>query len=450
VASAPAPSEASAPGAAARPGTIRLWQFVLIPALAMGVLIFLSRLLDRVVLAGPARTAPELYGTLRTGVISLVMASLVAWLAVRYRRGYEAELRLRNEALESTRDFLSRIVEGSGEAIVTCDAGGRITSWNRAAERIFGWSASQILGRPAAELVPAEPRLLEADRNADERVRSGETVRLHEATRLRRDGRPITVEITRSPLYDSEGRFAGSTSIVRDITAIKEMEGRLLEKERLAAVGELAARVAHEVRNPLAGIRGACELLLEGCPPGDPRREIGEEALRQVDRLGRTVQDLLLFARPRPLERVPTDIHEVLEHALRALREDPRVRGVEVERSYDRGLPPLPLDPQQMEHVFVNILLNAYQAMDYAGTVRISTWSDGRFAEISVRDTGPGIPPAIREDLFKPFFTTRAQGTGLGLSIVRAIVDAHGGTVRASSVEEGGAEFTVRLPLEKP
>ncbi len=430
------------------PRRIRLWHFVLVPALAMGVLIALSRLVDRLVLPGLSGAAAELYVTSRTGAISLAMASLVAWLAVRYRREYEEELRARNRALEQTRDFLARIVEGSAEAIVTLDAEGRVTSWNRAAEQIFGWTSAEMIGQSAIRVVPPEPEAVDDFRWTNERVRSGQTVRAHEATRLRRDGRRITVQITRSPLYDADGRFAGSTSIVRDMTAIKEMEARLLERERLAAVGELAARVAHEVRNPLAGIRGGCEILLEGYPAGDAKREIGEETLRQVDRLSRTVQELLLFARPRAVEPAPTDVHEVLEHALRALREDPRTREVRLERAYDRSLPPLRLDPQQMEQVFVNVLLNAFQAMEFRGTVRIATRRDGAAAEVAVRDTGPGIRAEVMDNLFKPFFTTRAQGTGLGLSIVRGIVEAHGGTVRAASPPGGGAEFTVRLPLE--
>lgn len=437
-------------GAPHSPRRIRLWHFVLVPALAMGALIALSRLVDRLVLPGLSEAGAEIYVTLRTGAISLAMASLVAWLALRYRREYEEELRARNRALEQTRDFLAGIVEGSAEAIVTLDEEARVTSWNRAAERIFGWTASEMIGQPAIRVVPPEPEAVEDFHRTNERVRSGQTVRAHEATRLRRDGRRITVQITRSPLYDADGRFAGSTSIVRDMTEIKEMEARLLERERLAAVGELAARVAHEVRNPLAGIRGGCEILLEGHPAGDAKREIGEETLRQVDRLSRTVQDLLLFARPRAIEPAPTDVHEVLEHALRALREDPRARAVRLERAYDRSLPLLSLDPQQMEQVFVNILLNAFQAMDFRGTVRIATRSDGCAAEVCVRDTGPGIPSEVVDKLFKPFFTTRAQGTGLGLSIVRSIVEAHGGTVRADSPPGGGAEFTVRLPLERP
>lgn len=423
---------------------------MVVPGLAMGVLIGLSRLADRLVLPRLSGAAVELYVTSRTGAISLAMASLVAWLALRYRREYEEELRARNRALEETRDFLAGIVEGSAEAIVTLDPGGRVTSWNRAAERIFGWTAAEMVGQSAIRVVPAEPEALEDFHRMNEAVRSGQTVRGREATRLRRDGRRINVQITRSPLYDAEGRFAGSTSIVRDMTAIKEMEARLLERERLAAVGELAARVAHEVRNPLAGIRGGCEILLEGYPADDARREIGEETLRQVDRLSRTVQDLLLFARPRAVEPAPTDVHEVLEHALRALREDPRAREVKLERVYDRSLPPLSLDAQQMEQVFVNILLNAFQAMEFRGTVRIATRFDGTAAEVSVRDTGPGIRADVMESLFKPFFTTRAQGTGLGLAIVRSIVEAHGGTVRAACPPGGGAEFTVRLPLERP
>jgi two-component system sensor histidine kinase PilS (NtrC family) len=280
-------------------------------------------------------------------------------------------------------------------------------------------------------------------------TRSGgwKTVRDLEADRVRQDGSRITVYITRAPLFDRSGAYLGSTGIVRNVTDLKEMEARLFEKERLAAVGELSARVAHEVRNPLAGIRGACEILSEGGPESDSLQEIAGEVLHQVDRLNATVEDLLLFARPRAPDPLPTDVREVLDHALSNLADDERTRAVKFERRYDPNLPALDLDPQQMEQVFLNLLQNAAQALDYNGTVTVATSLNGTEARIVVRDSGPGIADEVMDKLFDPFVTTRTKGTGLGLAIVKNIVQAHGGAIHVQSPRGGGAEFTVTLPL---
>jgi signal transduction histidine kinase len=307
-----------------------------------------------------------------------------------------------------------------------------------------------MLGQPVDRVFPDDPGIAAEIRDTEARLRDGRTIHDLETTRIRKDGTPITVRITKSPLEDAGGRFAGSTGIIRDVTALKDMEARLLERERLAAVGELAAQVAHEIRNPLAGIRGACEILAEGQDGDDPRGQISREVIRQVDRLNRTVEDMLLFARPKAIQPVPTDLHQILERTLSVLLEDPKTREVEVERRYNGSLAELEVDPQQIEQVLINILLNAIQAMDYRGKLTVTTRTNGAHAQITIRDSGPGIPEDVQDQIFKPFFTTRAKGSGLGLAIVRNLVKAHGGSIRAASFPEGGAEFTVTLPRESP
>jgi len=425
--------------------------FILLPTLGMALALALSRLADRYLAPVLGPFDGEVYAAARAIFISLLMASLIAWLAIRYRSDYEAKLQARNDALEATRDFLARIIEGSAEAIITLDPAGRVRSWNRAAETIYGWTAQEMLGQTLDRLfAPGRDAAAEIAR-IEELTRTGQTVRIDEAHRLRKDGRPIVVQFTRSPLYDAAGSYLGSTGIVRDVSRLKEMEARLLERERLAAVGELAAMVAHEVRNPLAGIRGGCEILLEGYAADDPRREIGDEVIRQVDRLNRDVEDLLHYSRPRVADPVPTDLHGVLERVLRALGDDPATAQVVVTRDYDPALPVLRFDPRQLEQVFLNILLNACQAMDHRGEIRIRTRRDGTRVHVSIRDGGPGIPPDTLERIFRPFFTTRTRGTGLGLAIVKNIVEAHGGDVRATSPAGGGAEFSLALPIpEEP
>ncbi len=438
----------SRPGWTLFPGGVRLWHFIVLPAVGMGVAIIVFRAVDQHLIADLGSTVAGVWAIVRTLLITLLMASLIAWLALKHKGEYEAELNARSAVLVSTRDFLQSIIEGSGEAIVTLDSDGRVMSWNRAAERIYGWSASEMLGQPVERVLPDNPEVQREWNRSMEAVRAGSTVRGSAIERVRKDGKSITVRITRSPLEDSSGRFVGSTGIIRDVTALKAMESRLVERERLAAVGELAAQVAHEIKNPLAGIRGACEILSEGHARDDPKNEISHEVIRQVDRLNRTVEDLLLFAHPKAIHPLPTDVHELLDRTLGVLLEDPQTRGIEIERHYAGDMGDLRIDPQQIEQVLFNVFLNAMQVMDYNGKIVVTTYRTGAGGRIAIRDNGPGVPDELGERIFKPFFTTHAQGSGLGLAIVRNLVEAHGGTIVATSPPGGGAEFVITLPEE--
>jgi two-component system nitrogen regulation sensor histidine kinase GlnL len=434
------------------PRGVRVWHFIAVPAVTMAILIVVARQVDYVAI--PLILAHDIQGvymSARSVVIGLVMSGVIAVLAYAYRSDYEAKLQARNRMLEATRDFLTRIIEGAAEAIITRDAEGKVTSWNPAAEAIYGWSAEEMLGRTAEVLIsPDDPGARADYEKMRILVEAGTSVRDWESRRIRKDGKPITVSVTMAPIYDSFGRYAGSTGIVRDVTAIKEMEARLLEQERLAAVGELAAIVAHEVRNPLAGIRGACEILLEGYRADDARTEIGREVLHQVDRLNGTVTDLLLYARPKAMDPVPTDFHALLDRVLNVLREEAEARGIAIERVLDPDPPVVVADGRQLEQVLINLLQNAFHVVPEDGRVRIETSHGNGALVASIEDNGPGIPPDRLERIFKPFYTTRTQGTGLGLAICKKIVDAHGGRIDVVSPSGSGARFTITLPLDGP
>ena len=431
------------------PDGVRVWHFLLIPPVGMALVLGGFRLVDHLMVSHLLNPAGgEAYKTVRTILIGLSMASIIAFLALRYRTGYERQIQARNEALEETREFLTRVIEGTADAIIVRDAAGFITSWNPAAEAIFGWTAVEMLGQTAQRLVAAGDASVVAVSRIDAALREGRTLRNLETSGLRKDGTPITFSLTVAPIYDAADSFAGTTGIVRDVTAVKQLQLQLLERERLAAIGELAAMVAHEVRNPLAGIRGGCEILLEGYPDGDTRHDIGVEIIHQVDRLSRTVHDLLLFARPKAMDLVPTDLHGIIERVLRVLGDDPETGDVEVIRDFGDGTPIIQADGRQMEQVFMNLVLNAIQVMNHKGKVTIATRTLSRQVVVTVSDTGPGIPPDKIAKIFEPFFTTRAQGTGLGLAIVKKIVEAHGGRIEAASPPGSGAKLTVTLSRE--
>jgi signal transduction histidine kinase len=264
---------------------------------------------------------------------------------------------------------------------------------------------------------------------------------------------------------DELGRLADgfNAMVVRLRAARDEIEvyhrEKLARAERLATLGEVAASLAHEIKNPLAGIAGAVGVMAEDLPSTDPRKEIMDEILSQIRRLNKTVQDLLTFARPATPSLESCDVHRVIDRVLLLLAEDPTAKQIRVVRNYHPTLPRVEADDKQLGQVFLNLLLNAAQAMHGSGQISITTRvqeTDGAgeapsatagepMVEVSLTDTGPGIPAGILSELFTPFFTTKPRGTGLGLAISRRIIEDHGGWIRAESPPQQGATFRIGL-----
>lgn len=226
-------------------------------------------------------------------------------------------------------------------------------------------------------------------------------------------------------------------------------KNQLMRADQMVAVGELASSIAHEVKNPLAGIGSAVEVLMRGFPPGDSRREVSEEILVQVRRLQHVVRDLLDFSRPATSVPVPSDVNEVLAKVLLLLRPMAEDQGTVLVEKLGTDLPLLLLDPKQVQQVFLNIGMNALQAVEEGGEVVLLTALDasGQWVEVTVHDTGPGIPVERQRTIFEPFFTTKHKGTGLGLAIAEQIVAQHQGEITVRSQPGEGAAFTVRLPV---
>ena len=432
------------------PRGVTVWHFVVIPPLAMGAVITLFRWLERFFLDPATGSGDRFYPVARILAIGLAMSLVMAWLAFRHRREYQARIQAQNEDLVTTRDFLSNVIETSAEVVITLDAEGRITSWNRTAEEVYGWTRDEMLGKTCERLYASEEGQTNLFLQHSKKIQVGGLVRHEEATHRRSDGSIVMVHVTLSPLFDRSGRYVGATSLIHDVTELMELQSRLVDQERMAALGQMAAAVAHEIKNPLAGIRGACEILLKGAGDDSLRLELGEEGLYQVDRLNRFTNNLLAFARPKAGKPVPARIDLIVDRVLKMISGDPKNKAIRVDRKYDPELSHVLVDPEQMEQVFFNVLLNAGQAMNLNGTITITTGSTGGHIIVSVRDTGSGIPEDVTPHMFEPFFTTRAKGTGLGLAIVRKIIHDHGGSVRAvSPADEGaGTEIVIRLPAE--
>ena len=365
---------------------------------------------------------------------------------------------------------LAAIVEGSDDAIIGKSLDGIVTSWNQGAERIFGYTAEEMVGTPLARLAPPDrpnevPSILAA-------IRRGERVEHYETERIRKDGQRVQVSLSISPIRDAAGNVIGASKIARDVTERRradEERARLLaeaERARAEAVAanrskdQLLSIVSHELRTPLAAMLGWVRVLRQG--KISPER--AARALQTIERNGQMqaelIDDLLDVSRivtgRLRLKLAPVDLRAVAQTALEAIRPDTAENGVRLEASLDGGGTVLG-DATRLLQIVSNLLSNAMKFTPAGGCVELRVERTDREGRIVVRDTGRGIAPELLPHIFEPFRqgddvrTRKTGGLGLGLAIARSLVQQHGGTLKAESAGEGtGSRFTVTLPLMDP
>jgi two-component system sensor histidine kinase PilS (NtrC family) len=364
-------------------------------------------------------------------------------------------LRQRTRAFEHLASLHRHTVESLMSGLLTTDADGRITSFNPEAERITGLTAGVAQGRALADVLPG----CEVHRETPGAVAMGERYRMPFCAP---DGSDRHLGVGSYVLRDGEGRASGRVVIFQDVSVVVAMEVELRRSERLAAVGELSASIAHEIRNPLAAIAGSIQILQSerGDVAADSRGRLMEIVLRETDRLDALIGGFLRYARPGPIKpelvvvrRAVEDLAEMLAKAL--------PEGIRLELDVPEALA-VEADPDQLRQVLWNLCLNAWQAMPGGGEIRIEVGAgaapqegpgEGRnrgdeegWVEICVRDAGTGMPPEVLEHVFDPFFTTKTEGSGLGLAIVHRIIEEHGGSIRVESGENCGTAVRIGLP----
>ena len=363
------------------------------------------------------------------------------------------------ERTEQTKTLLSSIVSSSEDAIISRDLKGRILTWNAGAERMFGYSAREMIGGSPASLIP-EGRVDDFDGVPGDRS-AGHSVVHFETERLHKDGHPIALSVSVSPLTDDSGQLLGDAIIARDITERKALTERLLHSQKLESLGTLAGGVAHDFNNMLTAIMGYTELMkadMCGECPLQPSLGPIEGASKQAKRLAGS---LLAFSRKQVMIPSPIGVNDLVKESAGLLR---RLIGehIELVLDLDPAAPLVLVDTGQIAQVMMNLATNARDAMPSGGALTICTRlcdpdpleppGPGGAGEprvrITISDTGQGIDEAVRNRIFEPFFTTkeRGRGTGLGLSIAHGIIDQHGGTLRLEATPGPGATFTIRLP----
>jgi PAS domain S-box-containing protein len=373
--------------------------------------------------------------------------------------------------LDEARARLAAIVESSGDVIVSKNLHGIITSWNHAAERMFGWTAAEAIGRHITLIIPDERREEEDDVLA--RIRRGERVDHFDTVRRTKDGQLVDVSITVSPVRDSTGRIVGASKIARDITERRRLEeerNQLLARERIAretaeaanrAKDEFLAVVSHELRTPLNGVFGWARMLQSGALDDGGRARAVAAIVRGAAAQMRLIDDLLDVSRivtgNLRLELQRVDLRGVLEAALETVRPAATAKEITIEVELDRAPVTVRGAADRLQQVLWNLLINAVKFTPRKGHVRVAVRSTSGDAEVSVSDSGEGIAREVLPYVFDRFrqedsSTTRAHaGLGLGLALVRHVVELHGGSVSAHSAGKGqGATFVVRLPLVEP
>lgn len=368
------------------------------------------------------------------------------FISLYWAQSYKLSRRL----LLDTRAYAEEVMNSLPLGLVIVDPSGKVGQVNGPAERLLGRESGELLGRSLDETQGKSWRALAA------RVDAGEAVLEEEHSLGTASGKAVPVSISASRVLNEEGRSLGRLFLLRDLREVKRLQAELRRSERLSTLGNMAARVAHEIRNPLSSIKGFATYLGTCCGSPESGSPDMEEAARtmigEVDRLNRVVSEMLDFARPAHLATSPTELGELMRRGLRLVAMDAESKGVVLR--LDESCPGngkglfVAVDGERITQALLNLLLNAVQATDSGGTVSLGALPpEEGLAGLTVSDTGRGMEPEVLAQVFNPYYTTRTTGTGLGLSIVSRIIDDHQGEISIESKPGAGTTVTVRLPL---
>ena len=363
----------------------------------------------------------------------------------------EDEVQRLTRELEDVKNFTDSIIQSIGSGILIARMNDAVTFINRAGERMLGYSKNELIGKPFSSLGLREkqgvvPSLLDNPEDLDTRK---------EGWMRRKDGVEFPVGFAINNHLNVRGEMIGKIVIFRDLTNIYKIQEEILRMDRLVSLGKLSSGIAHELRNPLAGIKTTSQALSEEMSEDDPRREYLTRITKEIDRLNDLLKTFFSFAKPQKLNLVPCHIKDIINEIIPFLIKEIADKGIRFTEDYHPQLSKIKVDKSQMHQVFLNLFLNSIQAMSEGGELRIevtpqnSAPGDGakqNFVKAVISDTGRGIPPHLIHKIFDPFFTTKPKGIGLGLSIAYQIINKHGGSISVESRWEKGTSFVIHLP----
>jgi two-component system CheB/CheR fusion protein len=387
------------------------------------------------VLEVPVRAVETL--VIMNRIVALVVVWATALMIVRLQRA----TRRARDAARNLADVNYALDQSA--IVATTNTRGLITYANDKFCEISKYSRDELLGR--------DHRIINSGYHPKEFIRNlwttiaGGGVWRGEIRNRAKDGTLYWVDTTIVPFVDGRGKPYQYMAIRYDVTTRKKSEEQLREQAALTKLGEMAAVVAHEVKNPIAGIRGALQVILSRMPADQRDRAIVVEIIDRLDGLSNIVRDLLLYARPAPPRNELVDVRSILDSTTALLKRDPALSDVTLD--IQGTPPPMSGDGEQLRVVFQNLIINAAQAMGGRGAIEVTIRQDGDACQVTIRDHGPGMPAEVLAKAFHPFFTTKHRGTGLGLAIARRIVEAHHGGIAISSALEAGTTVTITIPV---
>lgn len=370
--------------------------------------------------------------------IVLLLVGFGGWLSILTLQGLKgSQSRLRR--VEAFRDIL---ISSLPVGLIATDTKGGIILYNKFSQELTGISEEEALGGDSA-VFDKMPEIHAAFRTGGtpQKELYQKEVKLQSDT-----GSSHTVQLSRLTIIDSDDSFVGTLLMMQDLSQVKRLERDLRRSERLAALGKMAAGVAHELRNPLSSIKGLALVLKSKFSPENDDRETADILVQEVERLNRSISELLDYARPQKLQKVDVDIHNLLNKGVSLLCIDAEAAGVQMVTDFPNTLPMVQADEDKLNQVFLNLFLNSIQAMESGGTLTVSTVKTKNSIKVIVTDTGCGIEEKNLGRVFDPYFTSKSEGTGLGMAMSAKIVEEHGGSITLESVVNQGTSVIVEIP----
>jgi two-component system sensor histidine kinase HydH len=348
------------------------------------------------------------------------------------------------KSLQDTSAIADEVVTSLPVGLIATDKDGKIAFYNSAAERITGLNLSEARGKYSENILPSHFCGLK------ESLNRGESISEKELECEFAENKIVPVSVSASNIINEEGQFVGQVLIIRDLGEVRRLQDEIRRKEKLAAIGGLAAGVAHEIRNPLSSIKGIASYFKDKFDEDSGEKEMAYVMIEEVDRLNRVISELLEFARPTDLKLKTTDLKSLIEHSVRLIEQEASSKNIEIKLDLSLEALSAEIDSDRFSQCLLNLYLNSLQAMGKDGQLSIKgSLTEDNLIKIEIKDTGAGIKAENLNKIFDPYYTTKTKGTGLGLAIVYKIVEAHNGNIRVRSILEQGTTFIISIPVIK-